>query len=385
MLRASLMLALFAPCAAAGVIRFTDASDTLPFTGTPVSSMDAAVSDIDGDGDLDVVIACEFAPNHILINDGEGGLSFAEKDLPKSNADSEDAWCADFDGDGDLDILFVSEDTHINELLLQQADGSFVPAPEPLPAFGTTNAVAVADLNGDGFLDILLGNTGQNRILTGRGGARFLEETPQRLPAVYDRTQDLELGDVDGDGDLDLVVANEGANRLLINVGDGVFTLSEGMLPAPDDQETREADLADIDGDGDLDLVLANVAWSGKDPSDAVLINDGSGTFTDETRDRLPSVRMFSLDADLADLDGDGDLDLVVVGVNSMVSRGGLRIFTNDGGGVFTDETNRILPLGYEGRSGIDVEIADFNGDGVLDLYLANHSSHDQLLLGARE
>jgi hypothetical protein len=119
---------------------------------------------------------------------------------------------------------------------------------------------------------------------------------------------------VDGDGDPDLLIANENDNALLLNDGTGVFAPApDGALPLPaHPEETREADLADIDDDGDLDACFANVArLPGAVAQNRILLNDGAGRFTDATADLLPAALSFSLDVDLVDIDGDGDLDRV--------------------------------------------------------------------------
>lgn len=92
--------------------RFTDVSAThLPRGDLDGPSMDAALADLDADGDLDVVIAVEHDPNILLLNDGDGRLVNASDRLPGAQRDSEDVGIADFedvDGDGDLDILTAS-------------------------------------------------------------------------------------------------------------------------------------------------------------------------------------------------------------------------------------------------------------------------------------
>ena len=114
-------------------------------------SMDAGVGDVDGDGDLDIVIANEFNPNILLLNDGSGRFSDGSGRLPAASRDSEDVGVADFDGDGDPDIVVVSEDDRVNELYFNDGSGRFGDEGHRLPVRGITNGVVVADLTGDGF------------------------------------------------------------------------------------------------------------------------------------------------------------------------------------------------------------------------------------------
>ena len=350
-------------------------------------SMDAGVGDLDGDGDLDIVIANEFNPNILLLNDGSGRFTDGSARLPAADRDSEDVGVADFDGDGDLDIVVVSEDDRVNELYFNDGSGRFTDEGHRLPVQGTTNGVVVADLTDDGFPDILLANNGQDAFLVNDGEGNFVDETAERLPRSGDVTQDLELGDVDGDGDMDLVVANEGPNALHLNDGEGRFVADTTRIPmreAP--EETREADFGDVDGDGDLDLLFANVSAfvSDADPRNRLLINDGDGRFTDETASRLPAADISSFDGDFADVDGDGDLDIVTANADVDLGAGRIdpsryRAYLNDGEGVFTEATAEVF--GRAMGTGFDLEFADFDGNGLADFYLASRGTADRLLL----
>ena len=366
---------------------YQDVSATnLPVGALGGLSMDAKPVDVDGDDDLDVVIANEFGPNILLLNDGSGRFSNASGRLPNDVHDSEDVGVADFNRDGRPDIVIVSEDDQTNELYFNQPDGRFSREGTRLPVTGTSNAVLVADFDGDGSPDILIGNNGQNEILINDGNGDFTRETGARLPTLEDVTQDVELGDVDGDGDLDLLVGNEDRNRLLINDGTGVFSdESEARIPLRGTpEETREADFGDIDGDGDLDILFANVNAfvAGADATNRLLVNDGTGRYTDETGDRLPDDANRSFDGDFFDLDRDGDLDIITSNANALQGAGTpYEVYLNDGSGIFTRGTADVFPSGVIGL-GFDVEAADFDRDGLMDLYLASRGSADRLLLG---
>ena len=368
---------------------FRDASAQLPQGALGGLSMDAALGDVDGDGDLDVIVANEFRPNILLINDGEAGFTDGSSRLPRANRDSEDIGLADFDGDGDLDVIVVSEDDRINELYFNDGMGRFTDEGVRLPVTGTSNGVVVADVSGDGVPDILIGNNGRNALLVGDGAGGFVDETTTRLPPLEDVTQDLELGDADGDGDLDVLVGNEGRNRLLINDGTGRFSdESAARLPARSaSEETREADFGDVDGDGDLDIFFANVRAfiPNADPQNRLLINDGTGMFTDETETRLPPDADATFDGEFGDVDGDGDLDLLTANASVDLSQGQIvdapyRVYLNDGTGRFTDGTSDVFGVGIVGI-GFDIELGDLDGDGGTDLYLSSRGTADRLLL----
>lgn len=360
-------------------------SARLPLRTLSGNSMDAAPADVDGDGDIDLLIANEFRPNILLLNDGSGVFSDASDRIPAADHDSEDIGVADFDRDGDLDVVVVSEDDQVNELYFNDGSGRFSDEGSRLPATGTSNAVQVADISGNGAADILIGNNGQNVLLINDGAGGFVDETSARLPTIADATQDLELGDVDGDGDLDLLVGNEDRNRLLINDGSGVFTdESQARIPLRATSElTREADFGDVDGDGDLDILFANTsgfASAGHDQQDRLLINDGNGFFSDETAERLQGSDSRSFEGDLIDLDGDGDLDVITGNLGHGGRLEPYRVFLNDGAGRFSEGTTAVLPAGTVG-SGFDVEQADYDGDGLPELFLADRGNPDHLLV----
>ena len=116
----------------------------------------------------------------------------------------------------------------------------------------------------------------------------------------------------------------------------------------------------DVDGDGDLDLVVTRLG----DPVQ-LFVNDGTGHFADEAAARGVAVEGAN-GAAFADYDNDGDADLVLVGDGSDV------LLRNDGDGRFTD-VSAAAGIGDDGRRGISASWGDFDGDGHLDLYVTNY------------
>ncbi|MGI9258285.1 MAG: FG-GAP repeat domain-containing protein [Gammaproteobacteria bacterium] len=353
---------------------YTEVTATHLPAGIAGRCMDAAAGDADGDGDLDLALALEFEPNILLLNDGSGRFENASDRLPRDVHDSEDVEFADLDGDGDLDLFLVSEDDETNELYLNDGAGRYIDASDRIPVTGVSNGHAVLDIDNDGDIDLLIGNQGPNRLLLNDGEGNFTDRTADLWPNDSP-TQDLELVDVDADGDLDVVVANEAQNRLFLNNGGRLVDATIDRMPARED-ETREIRAADVDGDGDPDLLVANVSfvapWSRQD---RLLLNDGEGFFVDADPSALPADDRDHFSIQAADLDADGDLDVITPHSVVRGGAGDYRVLSNDGNGVFSErEAGSILPETADGN-GFDIEVADFNDDGSDDLFFCNRSS----------
>lgn len=370
-----------------------------PDTSLPdTSTMDVDLVDLDADGDLDIFVAegtgsQEGRQNRLLINDGTGYFSDeSEQRLPPGMGNSSRSDEGDVDGDGDIDIVVANLGPE--QLLLNDGEGFFtdVSAEQlPPPPLADISAEArFVDVDGDGDLDILVANEnpftptpfggGQNRLWINDGAGWFTDETEGRLPAATDQTGALVAGDLDGDGDADIVVLDRGQDRVLINDGTGRFQdETAARLPVTDDS-TRGGELADLDGDGDLDLLVANSR--GEEP--AVYLNDGVGDFSqsvfstsDYRHERLTSVAV-------GDVDGDGDVDAVFGDAGGWVSAhgflGGQNLyFENDGRGLFLDRTRETLPEIADPTT--DVELGDVDGDGDLDLVVGNSGAAEGLLI----
>jgi hypothetical protein len=265
-----------------------------------------------------------------------------------------------------------------------------------IPHFISTEgpAFAVADVNGDGLEDLFLGG-GKHQP-----GRIFLQNRRGRFEAVVDSTfikdslcEDVDAAffDADGDGFPDLYVVSGGneffgraeplRDRLYLNGGGGRFRKAADALP---EIYANGACVkpADVDRDSDVDLFVGSRSrpWLyGLIPESYLLINDGHGKFTDETAARAPSLSEVGMvtDAVWADLNKDGDDDLIVVGEWMPVT-----VFHNQAG-KFVDVTRKY---GLENTQGWwnTVAAADFNQDGFVDL-VAGNLGLNSLLKASRE
>ena len=218
---------------------------------------DVAVTDVDGDGALDLVSA-ELGIASITVTYGRDDGTFetderyAVGDVPRMAAP------ADYDGDGRLDVLVANLGGNSLSLLYGEGDGRFAPA-ETIALSDSPRAVLAADLDGDGRLDIAATNLfdDQVSVLLGLEAGGFGAESryPVRPDTQYSaRPRSLAAGDLDGDGDVDLITGNSGRDALAILLGEG-----DGTFGAPVEYEAGNFPLAvhliDLTGDGLLDAV----------------------------------------------------------------------------------------------------------------------------------
>jgi serine/threonine protein kinase len=319
-----------------------------------------AAADVDGDGDLDVLLGNYGSPSRMLLIAG-GGTFPTSIELPGGIASTFSIAAADVDGDGDLDVL-LGNDGGPSRVLLNAGDGTFPTSIELPGGSASARSVAAADVDGDGDLDLLLGNDGgPSRVLLNVGGGTF--PTSIELPGGSASTRSIAAADVDGDGDLDVLIGNSGSpNRVLLNAGDGTFPTSI-ELPGGS-ASTSSIVAADVDGDGDLDVLFGN----NNSPS-CVLLNAGDGTFPMSIE--LPGGSTTTLSIAAADVDGDGDLDVLLGNYGSSG-----RVLLNAGDGTFP--TRIELPGGSEYT--FSIAAADVDGDGDLDVLLGKSLSPSHLL-----
>jgi hypothetical protein len=336
----------------------------------------------------------EGAANRLYLNDGQGRLTWREGALGTQGHDTEHVLSADFNQDGFPDLIFVAEDDQAHAYFLGSAGGQFTDVTDRLPGRSEGNGLDVGDVNGDGLPDVVVGNSGDSgqNFLWLNDAARpghFVNAAADALPAVDDDTQDITLADLDGDDDLDMVVANETPpSRLLLNDGQGRFTEHPERLELRVPLETRQAHVFDATGDGHPDIVLLNLTSNNrqfdKDPRVRLLVNDGRGSFRDESDARLPGNTFSVWGGTPMDFDHDGDLDLIVgpIEVPGFVPQR-VRAYENDGSGQFTDVTERVIPEETVGRSW-GMAVGDMDGDGVEDLFIGGWGTQARLLLGSR-
>lgn len=207
----------------------------------------------------------------------------------------------------------------------------------------------------------------------------WFDVTAERLDSTGEWSNKVELADLNGDGSLDLLFANGGnystpgdpeQNRVFFNGGASSRFVERSIEILGDRPDlTRVIKARDVDADGDVDIFVGNTYQT----RSRLLLNDGDAGFTDRS-DLLPTQDLSLGDVEFGDADGDGDLDLVLADWgpgNNMTNEGGrTRLWINDGVGRFTDETAARMPETLVGFSW-DLEFVDVDNDLDLDVVVS--------------
>jgi len=277
-----------------------------------------------------------------------------------------DAVAADFDGDGDQDLV-IAHEYRRTIFLLNDGTGVFEDASARFPDPNRDSEdLAVTDWDGDGALDVLIVSEDDtaNELFLQRDGA-FVDAS-ERLPNEG-ISNGVAWAKLAGDDVRSVFVGNNGQNRLWVEDGQGGFVdATDGRMPVLEDA-TQDLELGDLDGDGDLDLVVGN-------EGDNLILFQDAGVFTLAPDGCLPlrQTPEETRDVELGDIDADGDLDLVFGNVLAFVPGASPlnRVLVNQGDGCFTDETAERWQTGM--RSTFDADRIDVDAAGDLDLGTGN-------------
>jgi hypothetical protein len=340
-----------------------------------------AVDDFDLDGKADLAVA-HGAHDSLSFWFGDGTGSFGrEQEIPDDDPELWKApvWIAtgDFDADGDPDLAVAN----LNGDTITVLRGDALALQADAPGFAVTAEIAlpegprsltVDDFSADGALDlaVVLAGIDMVTILPGDGFGGFLPveeiaDIPLRLLVANVRPASVAAADFDGDGDADVAVASVVANSVMLvrRHEDGYFDVENMTAVEVITPSSVAAD--DFNGDGKLDLAVTEVLQD----SVRILLGDGEGGLLpgQESSTGVDPVAIAAADFDL-----DGDVDLAVANSNRQLPVGSVTVLLNDGSGGFPDADTRSVTAGSNPFS---VTTADFDGDGVPDLAVANTNS----------
>ncbi len=285
-----------------------------------------SLADLNGDGILDIVTAGQSNTNNgyatVRLGTGNGSFGSATSfttDTLVSNTLS----LSDLNGDGILDLITAGQDSGgfgTATIRLGSGNGSFGSAISYMTEARETRGLSIADINGDGILDLVTAGrdyaaNGIATVRLGTGSGSFSASSSYVNEAGI--SYSVSLGDLNGDGILDLVTAGQGGaiGRATIRLGTGSGSFGSAVSYVAENSITFALNLGDVNGDGILDLVTAGQSTGPPLGYATIRLGNGNGSFGSATS--YASEYFYSNSLKLGDLNGDGVLDLVTAGYGS--------------------------------------------------------------------
>jgi len=312
-------------------------SGTVADSGCAAVQRGAVLFHSNGDAFLDVLVLCGSDSHLVFPGDGEGSFG-APTTIPSTGYVAYDAAVANLDQSGGADIVLACNGS--NAILHNVAEGSGTVTTLPEPSSESTSVVT-ADFDLDGDTDIFVTNRGSGCVL-------YSNNTPSLWGyQIYSGTAqntDAAVGDFDGDDIPDVFVTVDGGYNEIYR-SQGAIGFNEIDSVSLDDSASRAVAVGDFTEDGNLDAYVANFAGPNR-----LYIGDGNGSFSAVSISNGTVNPSYSVDVAVADMDGDGHLDVV------LASDGGRnQIHYGDGTGDFP----RVVDLSTVARSTVAVAIGE--------------------------
>ncbi len=389
LLRVGPALAVLAFAGAAQAQQFQLQPGLIP--GPAVWTEGLECADVENDGDLDIFFANGdgFASagakrqNGLIINNFPIFTDQSVARLGVSVSNAKMVITGDIQNDGFIDALFCNAFNNDLPFLFVNQPGNPGFFDQQSVARGFTTVLSSAsgqfgDLDNDGDLDLILNHAGAS-FLGGAGaaprlylnnGLGFFTENPVKMNAPNKVAQmDVQLVDIDNDFDLDFYGANRAANGgqthyLMLNDGSASFTNASNLIPATS-ANVYESEMADLDGDGDLDNFFVSLSGFGEGVHRNNLIPSGTLSFTAGA----PFGTHDDNEIALLDFDNDGDYDSIVGSLSGPAEK----LYRNDGSLTFVQVAGAFTNIG---DSTLDTAVADLNNDGAYDVITAQGESN---------
>ncbi len=353
-----------------------------------LSPLAVAIGDLNKDGKPDLAVSDNYSGIlTVMLGDGKGGFSQAGQYLALSNS----LFITDVDGDGNPDVVIASGHpdglmasvngflTSSMMVLFGKGDGTLIGAPAySTGAFTDTtpNSIALADFNGDGIQDMAVAANGSEDVWVMLGNSNGTFQTPTRMafpgPGVW--AGSVVAADLTGSGKQDLVVANLANNNVWVFLGSGTGTFQTPVSSIVGGTSVTSLAVADFNGDHKLDLVAT---YSGSPGGVALLLGNGNGSFT---LAQTFNAGANPLSARVGDFNKDGKLDFAVVDsgvLGSSADPGGAFVFLGSGAGNFQPAVSYSA-----GVNPLTLAVGELNQDGVSDFVVGTGDSNGNYYIG---
>jgi Flp pilus assembly protein TadD len=331
-------------------------------------------ADYDSDGDIDLYVGSydetTSTYKHYLFNNEMNRFKDVSEDAGiKHSGNESSASFADYDNDGFLDLYIIKEGGDI--LYRNAGKGVFenVTAKALIGSKTGGNKCIFFDMDHDGDLDLYETRSNSNLMFRNNGDGTFVEEAEKMgVSGKGANSRDVVFGDFDDDGDIDFFVANENAsNTLFSNQRQGSFKDITEECGLKSTGGSVSAAAGDYNNDGFSDLFVCSV----NEGNSQLYRNKGNGSFepVSKSKEMFASAQKVKVyDAKFFDFDNDGFQDLILAGESVENGGRGLLLYHNDGKGGFED-VSRLLP--DEPKSGRQITLFDYNNDGDIDVVIA--------------
>ncbi|MHB8644872.1 MAG: FG-GAP repeat domain-containing protein [Thermomicrobiales bacterium] len=351
-----------------------------PGSPFPVGTAPTAIviADFNGDGAQDLAVTNGMSNNmSVLLGNGTGTFAPALGSPVVVGNAPVGIVAGDFNGDRKTDVAIVNSNDNTVSVLLGNGNGTFTPAAgSPITVGNAPVALAVGDFNRDGKLDLAVVNQNSGNVSVLLGNGNGTFTPAAGSPIPVGNSVDIAVGDFNGDGKPDLAIVTPGLGvTILLGNGSGGFSLAPGSPFAVGTTPLKIA-VGDFNGDGRLDLAVTDNSFNKVN----VLLGSGNGTFTPAPGSPI-TVGTSPAALAVADFNGDGNLDLAVANASSISPTtlpGNVMVLLGNGNGTFTPNTGAPFTVGVEPDA---IAVGDFNGNGKPDLAVANFGSNNMSVL----